>query len=570
MKNRSISLEKFIYLVFVSLFLFLGAIPLYSQKTKNNQQFLVWQQRVDTLTDEIVKDSSSLSDSERAIYLALLSKIWWKINQQEAETYLKKASKLTINSLESDEKPDFAEKVKNTQKTIQIITGLDEKLSQNLLEQFIKTISEKAVNSEKNADMLILIALQIVEKKPQLAFTLGLKSLSFGSPIQIVRLIGELNAIDSKLAEQLFLATLINAKNNFNLRFVGRLSVSAFTEYKGKTLSDLARRSFLTMLAEMLARSVTNEQEKPSACQTAIIASPIIDKFEQYLPAQTQTIKWQIQMCQPYLPKTNASLVDADLKDDKPKTVEELISAARNTSDEVLKSEYFYQAMVKLEEEEKFIEILSLLDSMTEDEKKSFGNDSRGESILESSYAEYAFSAVLQFIKNKDLASAYRIIDRTPKRVRPSVRIRLAFKLSEIEDKPFILNNIEKAREESASIEVSAFRKVSYFLSLTYLYTKTQPIEAQVVFRETVKAINSADSENPDNVPEKDYAPLQDYISLPSELFEFNEIVIFNALNDIGSRRSRVRLKLGLLESSLKRYLSEKKKVELENEKRNK
>lgn len=563
-RNSKFSFDSF-KLIFLVFFLFLSVLPAYSQKSKNNSQVLIWKQRINFLTDGINEDSSSLTESERAVYLALLAKVLWKTNQTEAEKYLKKSSKLTINSLESDDKPDLAEKLKNTQKTLQVIANLDEKLSRSLLEDFIKILSEKGSDSEKNADTLVLIAIQIVEKNPQTAFLLGLKSLGFGNSAQISRLVGELNVIDSKLAEQLFLAALANAKTRFNLRFIARLSVSAFNNYKGKPLSDLTRRSFLTMLSEFLTLSMTNEQEKSNLCQISMIAAPLIDKFEEYFPAQLPTIKWQMQMCQAYLPKMNQSLVNSDLKDDKPKTVEELISAARNTDDIVLKSDYFYQAMVKLEKEEKYLEILSLLDSMTEDERNSFGNDSFGESVFESSYAQYAYELVLNYVENKDFAAAYKVIDRTPKRVRPSVRIWLAHKLLD-KEKDFVIDIVQKAREEADSLEIKPFRRADFFLSLVYIYPKIQPLEAQTVFREAVKFINKADAENPNNLPEKDYAPLKDYVALPAELFENNDIIIFNALSDISSRRSRVRLKLGLLENSLVQYLNEKKKVESKND----
>ncbi len=250
-------LFRFYFLRKSYLFFILFSLTIFAQKTKNNQQFLIWQQRVESLTDGILKDSSSLPDSEQSIYLALLAKTWWKIDPQKANMYIKKAAKMAISSLESESESELTIRIKNAQKTIQIIGGLDESLSQKLLEQFINVTTEKAKTSEQNGDTLVLIALQVVEKNPQLAFETGNKSLGFGNPMQIVGLIGELNVKDSKLAERLYLAALYNAKNNYNLRFISRLSVKAFSEYKGKPLSDSARRSFLTFLAEMLSRSFT-------------------------------------------------------------------------------------------------------------------------------------------------------------------------------------------------------------------------------------------------------------------------------------------------------------------------
>ena len=298
--------------VFVLLSLFFSTIA--AQKIENNQQFLVWQQRVGNLTDDIIKDSSSLSESEQSVYLALLAKMWWKVDLSKAQVYLQKAAKVSIGSVESESEPDLETKINNAQKTIQIINGLDESTSRKMVEQLIKIISEKAKSSEqneKNGDMFVLIALQTVEKQPQQAFELGIRSLGFGNPAQIVRLIGELNVKNPELAERLYLAALNNAKNKYNLRFISRLSIKAFTDYKGKPLSDSVRKSFLLFLADLLSRSAAgSEQERPVLCEPAIVATPILDKFNTYLPELVQTVRQQIELCQPYLPNANS---EADL-----------------------------------------------------------------------------------------------------------------------------------------------------------------------------------------------------------------------------------------------------------------
>lgn len=359
------------------------------------------------------------------------------------------------------------------------------------------------------------------------------------------------------------MTALTNAENNAGLRFVSRLSVIAFSTYKEKSLSDLARRSFLVALAGILSHSVANEGEMPSSCQIAMITSSLIDKFEEFLPSQALVVEQQTRLCLPFLSNLNADLASAGLKEDRPKTADELISAARNTDNKVLKGKYFYEAIIKLEKVREFNEITSLLDDMTDNEKEVLGVD-----IWESYRIESAFTLTTQSIENKDWPSAYRIIDRTPKKIRPSVRISLAYKLPVSEYRAFVLENLEQARKELDSLDILAARKADYSLSLARLYTKVEPTDAQNVFRETVKAINNADTENPDSIPEKDYAPLRDYISLPAELLEPDELSIFSSFNDISSRQSRVRLKLGLLESSLQTYLSEKKKADIEHEKR--
>ena len=500
--------------------------------------------------------------------------MWWKTDSDKAKDFLQKSIKFASNSLEDNDKTDLTVKLKNFQKTLQIVSGLDEKSGQILLEKFIKATSDKLNKNEQTADSLVVIALQIVEKNPASAFQLGLKSLNFGSPIQIVRLIGELNIADAKLSEQLFLAALNNAGKNYNARFISRLSVTAFTDYRGKSQSDGSRRAYLNVLAEVISRAFTNEAEKKSACEFSVIASPIVEKFVQYLPEQSQTIRQQIQLCQVFLPKSNSDLIDSELKN-KVDSVEDLIDSAKKATDSRLKTTYYYKAFVQLEKEEKFDEILSVLNSITNDEKEILGKDSLGNGFWDGWYSEYASSAAKQYLEKKDLAGVDRIINQAEKKIRPSIRLNLIYSFSPDEfkaneAKTFILENLEETRKELSSSDVFVVNRAGYFLALTDLYVKVQPTEAEGVFRETVKSINATDSENPDNLPEKDYAPLKDYVSLPSELLKINEISIFTSLDNISSRISRSRLKLGLLESSLVNYSIEKKKLESENKKASK
>ena len=207
----------------------------------------------------------------------------------------------------------------------------------------------------------------------------------------------------------------------------------------------------------------------------------------------------------------------------------------------------------------KFEDIVSLLDDMTEDERNFIRND-----IWEEFRADYASKLALVYFENKDLPAVYRVIDRTPKRIRPYTRFRIAYKISPVKDRGFYLENLEGIRKELDSIEVNAKDAASNYLTLAGLYLKIQPTESESIFRNAVKYINKTDDENPDFLPEKDWAPLQDYESLSSELLETDESSIQGSLKTISSRRSRIRLKLGLLESTLQRLEKVKKDVELE------
>ncbi|MGB7067991.1 MAG: hypothetical protein WBD22_00670 [Pyrinomonadaceae bacterium] len=527
----------------------------FSQNTKFNPKLLVWQERVDRLTDGVIKDSSSFIDSEKAFYLALVAKLSWKFDPRKSKVHLKQSAKIIRNSLESDDRANLGTNLENSQKTIRVIAELDTNLSQELAERVLEISSEKD-RTGQHSDLLLLIALQVFEKNPQLAFDIGVKSLTLGNPIEIFRLIASLNAKDGVLADRLFSLALINARRTGDIEFINRLS-AAFKTFKGATISDASRLSYLELLADLMMAGTISEQERPAGCKAASIAARLLDQFDHYLPTRSLTLRQQVQICLAYISHSDLERTRAATEDNQPQTVDDLIRAASNTNDRFLKSDYFYRAISKLAAEMKFDEILSLLDGMTKEETKVFPPGA-----WDGWRGEYSLQLALQKVKSDDLPAVYRILDRTPNSVRPYVRLSLANKLSERSYADFILEILEKTRKELNSFELPPKDVASSYISLARLYVKVQPGDAPAVFVEAVKAINNSDSENKEDLPEKNFAPLRDYVPLPNGLLEANEFIVFSGLANISSKRSRVRLKLGLLESSIQGLLVEKNTIE--------
>lgn len=542
-----------------SIFLFSSTVVGQKPKSEKNQELFLWQQRVDNLTADVLNDTKMADDGERGIYLALLAKLLWVTDRTEALTHVNKAVDYTIRSLASDDEIRLESNLKNFQKVAQIITPLDQQLSRTLAERVATILEAKGKSGKSNADSFVIIALQLVETNPNLAFTLGVKSLSYGNARDLYLLIRNLNLKDYRLGEDLYRVSLAAAKRNYSYEFTSKLGVIVFSVSKGKTFSDGLRRSYLEMLAEMLAGAALIESERATGCEIVVLVTPILNRFDEYLPNQTTTVRQQIQMCLAFVPNARSELTKSEAIGDEPQTVEDLVRAARDSNDPFLKSRYFYKAITKLEQIEKYDQIISLLDGMTETEVKVFGDGA-----WDGWRSEYALQSSLVSIKTGDLPAVYSTINRTPKKLRPAVRLGLAFKLSPTENKDFILENLEETRKELDALDIQARAAAGSYLAMIPLYIKIQPLESENVFRQAVKAINKTDSSNPDNLPEKDYAPLRDYVRLPFEILEIDEPSIQSSLANISSYRSRIRLRLGLLESSLLKRAEIKKKTKLE------
>ncbi len=205
----------------------------------------------------------------------------------------------------------------------------------------------------------------------------------------------------------------------------------------------------------------------------------------------------------------------------------------------------------------RYEDIINVLDVMSEDDVKIMSY------VWDYWRTEYAASAAHVLVSNDDMPAAYRILDKTPKRLRPEARVRLVNQLNAEKHGAFYLENLEKASSEiSASLDIPTNRAAEMLIVLTKLYLQVQPTGAGQAFREAVRYINKTDEENPKNEREKDYVFGTEVVPLPADLLENDEQSSLSSLKNLNSRRSRVRLKLGLLESSLPRFVEAKKKFD--------
>ncbi|MEO7659662.1 MAG: hypothetical protein ABIV48_08605 [Pyrinomonadaceae bacterium] len=523
----------------------------------------IWQTRVDDLTKEIVSESSSVSEGEQSLYLALLAKIWWKTDEVEARTHLKKAAQKMLGAMRTDEKAQLEKTLKYSQKTLEIISGLDEKFAQDLIGQLEAAArgsdDNKKKESQEMADLFASVGLQIVKSNPKLALAYGMDSLVYGFALDLPRLIVELHLNDAKLAESLVGRALVLARGSYTE--AGYLLIFRLNRYmvefnKGKAFSDALQRSVLEAFADILAGAASVEQERRKRCGIAYFAPAVLPRIDEYLPGLSLTFRQNLQACIPYTsPSTREKTMAAS--GDEPKTVDDILRAARDARDIELKVTYYRKAMNQLEEEKKFEEIIALLDGIDGDDYKKIstvgwdnwriGATSKG--------ALAAFEA-------NDMGAVYRFIDKAPKRLRPYIRGSLVSKSSVAKNKEFFLENLDEMQKELNSLEFPVEDAARLFRELAHLYLTARPTESEAMFRSAVKYINKTDSENPDFLSDKDWAPMRDYVAMMSELIEIDEPSITISLNSISSRRSRVRLKLGLLESSLKKYVEAKKKVD--------
>jgi hypothetical protein len=528
-------------ILFAQPFLFSSA---FSQQgtSKAAETAKIWKSRVENLEDSIQKDSKSIDESERPFYIALLAKVLRRSDKAQSQNYLKGASDAVISDLYLVDKDELTNKLNWARKTAQIIAGVDPRQAEPILNRIAKLLETNGNDSKFNADTYVSTGLQVVDANPDLAYSFGVRSLSYGNSPELFRLILALNIKKTDLGEQLFQLSLAAARKNPDNQFIGNLAI-VFLTREGKSFSPRARRAYLELLADLMAKVPLSETDRPANCSASELVYPVLERFDEYLPNLSITIKQELQMCASLSPEKKASGDDAK----EPSSVDELLTAAKDTKDRSLKATYYYKALKLLAQQKKYSQIISILDDLPDDERSAIGT-----TAWESWRIEYAAELVIQAYGEKDTSTVYKTIERSPKNLRPFVRFRFVYKLSPAADMGLYLENLEGIKKELPTAGLLPINLPNSYINLAKLYLKVRRTEVGDLLHNAAKAINAVDSDNPDFLPEKDWSPMNDYVKIPAEFLEADEYSVSSSIAEISSRRSRVRLELGLLESSLK------------------
>jgi hypothetical protein len=504
-----------------------------------------WRFRIDHLTEGLEKDSALIDSTERSLYLVHLAGMYEDYETSRSSEFLQRGASLLVAGFSSDEGQINKEKLDLTVKVIQMIFRLNEQLGLGVSEKLFEKIKSNSTTSKAKADLLVSLGIQVSKSDARLAHDLGLSSLGFGYGARFNQLISELAQRDPELAESAYQAGLFAAYRGFDYTFIGGLGV-AFGSTRGQELSENARRGYFVLLSTLLRDAVTYPERQPQFCGVAALASPLLPRFQLDYPAEAALMHQNIRLCIPFLPESTRGVFERQTDESEPKTVEDLVTAARESKDNVLKARYYYLAQGLLERAKAFEKAISLLDNMSNDEREAVGLTAwdgwRGEHTIQHCLALY---------RSNDIATLHRTIDRTPIRLRPLVRTSLVYGLKGKAEPEFLLEQLESVRKEADTKNMEARNAASSFLALIPAYLDLNPGELPGLFRETIKMINAADQENPNRLPEKDFAPLRDVIKLPSYLLETDQIGTMNAIQDIRQVPNRNRVRLGLIQSAI-------------------
>jgi tetratricopeptide (TPR) repeat protein len=507
-----------------------------------------WRFRSDTISSSIDSDISLLSITNKATFLGQLASLWWRIDPERSKNFIKKAISLTDIS-EIDDKPLRGEKIEATRKLLNVLVSFDSDSAKKLAIR-LRELSEADLSDQTsalNADTLLNAALSILENNPKAAFQLGLTSLDYGIVSKTNLLLVQLSLKDKILAGQLLEKAVFIANRNSNAEAINTFISIVFISLKGEKFSDQAQKLLLNALYDQIMR----EQDYQKSCDSVLWGLNAISFYDKFFLEKATILRQRVFSCRAGLEKSAQTFIDEKTSEAPPKTVDELLRASEETKELSEKYRLLMSAVNLSAENGDFERAISILEEIREEDRKNLGYI--GDMLLWDDLRwSYALEASLILIKNKDLGSAARIIEKTPEKLRPILQSRLAERTARDKNRELAFSFAEFARKNISKLENKALA-AEISLDLVQLYATILPNEAQSVFRETIKLINNADGSFEKN-ESREFETGKDIISLPKIFLETDSVTVLNEISDLSSRKSRIRLKLGLLAIATKQY----------------
>lgn len=506
------------------------------------------------LTDELVKDADALDRYERAMLLARLGVSWQRADAERARAWSEQAVRSVESAPDGEGAAEYVRRLKAARSLLAILGARDQDLNVRL-DKVISAAREPSspgASSSEVAKVRAEAALAVLDSNPRQALQLGLDSLRAGGSYKLASLIGRLRRRDVALSDILFAEVLAAARaNNYDPNLLNLLPVVAF---QGPAPSDKLRGSFLEVLAEGLLRVPHTAQERAAICRLAPTAAPLLPEFRRLIPQRAAALPVQLAECQASLDEEARKEIGSALQEQSPKTVDDLLEAASQTSELSRRVAYRNRAAHMAFGERKYERALSILDDFTGEERELSNKESAG--LWDSWRSSFASAAAVGHLRRGDRSMMQRVINDTPPHLRPSVQISVAAELTK-KDGAAAKQLLDQAR--AALAKADSARDPHLYLALVHLYAPLDPHDALASFQEAVKAMNRAEQSGgagDGGDPAAGISPLSDdallaQYNLPASLLSADEAGTRQAIASISSPSRRAAMRLRLLDGVL-------------------
>lgn len=536
-----------------------------SQQANSAQQggsaYDLWLVRSQTITADLIKDSTDLTASERAQLWARLAAKWWRDDPAKARLWVLKPIEI-VETVPNKENPDERRRrLATVRLLLEIIAPLDQKLSARLV-AILTQDAEQEANAERaaNSEGLVEAAISLVEVDAKRAAELGALAVRIGAPPQITWLIAKLRVKDPGLATGLLLQTFAALRQSLDRELLNSLTQAMFPTVMQPgapmaALPDNLRTELLKLdLVYLQANPINAENQNFICISVASFIAPVLTEFDRLLPQQASIVRQAVNQCQTSSPLAQQRMNDA-VREEPLNTIDDLLKAGDDSQDMLVRTVYQYRAASMATQQNDFDRALKILDSMSTESREIMGGS------WEAYRWSWAATAALQHLKSGDVYRMRFAINAVPRDLRPFAMIAFVDQMPTKRDKDTdpSLEFLSEARAGLRRLSESDTEKWGWYFGLLPLTVQYQPAEATAVLKEAVVALNSAaqvENKNTDNHEGRSLSETEFAKRLPASLLEMDEFAVKEAISSITSAYRRVQVRLELLSVCLERLRS--------------
>ena len=502
----------------------------------------LWRVRAQTITDDVLKDTSSLNSLRRALVWAKRAEIWWLADQRRAQTWITSAVEI-VEQVPNRESPQERQQRMGTAKfLLNVASRFDQKLSQRLI-TLVTDVDESTSADDRDGSANSLIHVAIRTDDPKRAAELGAQALRIGIPSDIADLLFALRGRDVKLADGLFVQALNVARKEESPNLLDALTYAAFPAQKGvagpvSTPPDNLKAELLKLHAAYLSAHANELQNGLSVCWAVSgFIVPVLPEFDRLLPQEALVVRQTVQKCRAVIPNSREEL-ETPGSSQSLNTVEALLKASAESEISSMRALYQYRAAVIAKDHGDYERAIKILDNMSDESRE----------LMQGSWDAYrwdwAARAALDHFQNGRLVEMNLVLDAVPAKLQPFAKMAFLDRLP-VKKLPAGTPTIQFLNEAATGLRKSSMaesEKYDWYFGLLKLTLRYQRSDAVPVFKEAIASLNRATTADAKFLDTNQFANF-----LPASLLEMDEFAVKETLASVTNLEARTQLRLQLL-----------------------
>lgn len=519
-----------------------------------------WLERAQNLTNDSLKDVKSLETLDGALVLGQLGALWWNTDPSKSRKWLLKAVEAVELEPARENSAERRKRLSVAHSLLAIIPTTDQDLWERL--QAVLTPGEThSSDTERttSANAMVKAALVVLKTDPRRAAAMGSAALRIGLPTMLQHLLRGLRRRDAMLADQLFSQALTVARTTDDDDFLNSMRYAAFPELSrtgydsAEVPPDALRGEMLLILADYLQqRTAVLASKGTRGCGLApALVERLQIHFDRLQPQRADLVRQIVRTCQESI---NHSVADTGSDSEStaiPETIDTWLAKADQTADKKMKRPIYLAEAARLAANQKnFERAIKIIESMSDEERKFIG-------IWETWRRDWAAALAIEFMKRDDVYGMRQVIKAVPDELRPFAKIYFVDKLSKDSYIQIARDFLDESRKDLANSEKADLEKAYWYLMVARLYSKCHgDSEGVEAFKEAIGALNLAKSEEATESgnPSEGLNIKIIQADFPVSLFESYDYVMRQAVSSITLVPRRVRVRLDLVQISIKEY----------------